>query len=332
MALLLRYLADDLETQCRIFSLNFNPQRLRLGNKVLRQRLRGPALAAWYPRKTVSFRDLQDAYRPLGLTVFDEYEDDREEAIQMYVIIHTKDKTLIADYASAKLRGKGRPKKKRTAAGMIPIPVRRLLLTSIQNHDRRRRRNRQDHTGVHHVLCGRHPSVIVQSAIRRHTLCKASHCCSDVYISPSLLPRIHFKIFGTSFRLNMKPSHKACLISVALFESAACELLCFEGGVRDWINGVRDLLHIQHPLLPSIHVLVVYVYSLYCMFRKSRFETGHDQFLSLHIYNILMRLFEHIMARDIAKALNPVPKCHGLGSTQTGAKRVKHIGNWNNSM
>lgn len=99
MALLLRYLADDLETQCRIFSLNFNPQRLRLGNKVLRQRLRGPALAAWYPRKTVSFRDLQDAYRPLGLTVFDEYEDDREEAIQI-----------------AKLRGKGRPKKKRTAA------------------------------------------------------------------------------------------------------------------------------------------------------------------------------------------------------------------------
>jgi small subunit ribosomal protein S33 len=87
------------KTQCRIFSLNFNPQRLRLGNKVLRQRLRGPALAAWYPRKTVSFRDLQDAYRPLGLTVFDEYEDDREEAIQI-----------------AKLRGKGRPKKKRTAA------------------------------------------------------------------------------------------------------------------------------------------------------------------------------------------------------------------------
>lgn len=46
--------------------------------------MRGPALAAWYPRKTVSFRDLQDTYRPLGLTMFDEAEDDREEAIQMY--------------------------------------------------------------------------------------------------------------------------------------------------------------------------------------------------------------------------------------------------------
>ncbi|GES65609.1 putative mitochondrial 37S ribosomal protein S27 [Aspergillus terreus] len=87
------------KVQCRIFSATFNPDRLRLGNKILRQRLRGPALASWYPKKTVSFRDLQDAYRPLGLTTFDEVEDDREEAIQI-----------------AKLRGKGRPKKKRTAA------------------------------------------------------------------------------------------------------------------------------------------------------------------------------------------------------------------------
>ncbi|KAN0086771.1 mitochondrial 37S ribosomal protein RSM27 [Elaphomyces granulatus] len=87
------------KVQCRIFSSVFNPQRLRLGNKVLRQRLRGPALAAWYPRKTVTFRDLQDTYRPFGLITFDEEEDDREEAIQI-----------------AKLRGKGRPKKKRTAA------------------------------------------------------------------------------------------------------------------------------------------------------------------------------------------------------------------------
>ncbi|KAL5355468.1 mitochondrial ribosomal subunit S27-domain-containing protein [Aspergillus floccosus] len=87
------------KAQCRIFSATFNPDRLRLGNKILRQRLRGPALASWYPKKAVSFRDLQDAYRPLGLTTFDEVEDDREEAIQI-----------------AKLRGKGRPKKKRTAA------------------------------------------------------------------------------------------------------------------------------------------------------------------------------------------------------------------------
>lgn len=75
-----------LQTQCRIFATTFNPQRLRLGNKVLRQRLKGPALAAYYPRKTVSFRDLQDTYKPLDLETFDEGQDDREEAIQMYVL------------------------------------------------------------------------------------------------------------------------------------------------------------------------------------------------------------------------------------------------------
>ncbi|CAG8939144.1 unnamed protein product [Penicillium salamii] len=90
---------DLVKSQCRIFSLNYNPDRLRLGNKVLRQRLRGPTLASWYPKQTVSFRQLQNSYKQFGLTTFDEAEDDREEAIQV-----------------AKMRGKGRPKKKRTAA------------------------------------------------------------------------------------------------------------------------------------------------------------------------------------------------------------------------
>ncbi|PYH98340.1 putative mitochondrial 37S ribosomal protein S27 [Aspergillus ellipticus CBS 707.79] len=98
MAVPYNRLLDLAKAQCRIFSLNFNPERLRLGNKILRQRLRGPSQAAWYPKKTVSFRDLQETYKHSGLTMFDEYEDDREEAIQI-----------------ARLRGKGRPPKKRTA-------------------------------------------------------------------------------------------------------------------------------------------------------------------------------------------------------------------------
>lgn len=108
-----------MQAQCRIFSASFNPQRLRLGNNVLRQRLRGPAIAAWYPKKTVSFRDLEKTYRPLDLITFDEYEDDREEAIQVYVIPVARVRLLLIIATSAKLRGKGRPKKKRTAAGMI---------------------------------------------------------------------------------------------------------------------------------------------------------------------------------------------------------------------
>ncbi|KAI5289243.1 mitochondral 37S ribosomal protein S27 [Ascosphaera acerosa] len=84
--------------QCRIFEATFNPQNLRLGNKVLRQRLRGPALAAYYPRKTVSFRDLQDLYKPLGLETVNEEEAERLDRV-----------------AYAKSRGKGAPAKKTEA-------------------------------------------------------------------------------------------------------------------------------------------------------------------------------------------------------------------------
>ncbi|EER27515.1 mitochondrial 37S ribosomal protein RSM27 [Coccidioides immitis RS] len=86
------------KAQCRIFDLNYNPEGARLGNKILRQRLRGPALAAYYPRKTASIRDLQDAFRSLDLETWDDYQEDREEAIQI-----------------TKMRGKGAPKKKRSA-------------------------------------------------------------------------------------------------------------------------------------------------------------------------------------------------------------------------
>ncbi|TVY40314.1 Mitochondrial 37S ribosomal protein [Lachnellula subtilissima] len=89
---------DLMKVQCRIFSHTFNPEGLRLGNKVLRQRLRGPALAAYYPRKMATFKDLQKAYGD-QYENFDEEQEDRLEKIKMI-----------------KARGKGAPKKKRTAA------------------------------------------------------------------------------------------------------------------------------------------------------------------------------------------------------------------------
>jgi small subunit ribosomal protein S33 len=85
------------QVQCRIFSTIFNPTNQRLGNKVLRQRLRGPSLAAYYPRKTATFQDLKKLYQ--GYDMYDEAEEDRLEHIMI-----------------KKARGKGAPKKKRTAA------------------------------------------------------------------------------------------------------------------------------------------------------------------------------------------------------------------------
>ncbi|KAI7491315.1 hypothetical protein KC351_g34 [Hortaea werneckii] len=88
---------DLMKVQSRIFSTIFNPAAQRLGNKVLRQRLRGPSLAAYYPRRVATFKDLRALYPNHEL--YDEDEEDRLEHIQI-----------------AKSRGKGAPKKKKTAA------------------------------------------------------------------------------------------------------------------------------------------------------------------------------------------------------------------------
>ncbi|KAK3321135.1 mitochondrial ribosomal subunit S27-domain-containing protein [Cercophora scortea] len=93
-------LLDLVKAQCQLFSTTFNPEGVRTGNKILRQRLRGPALAAYYPRKMVTIRDLQAEFAPLGLWTEDEKGDDRLDYI-----------------AARKARGKGTPKKKSTPPG-----------------------------------------------------------------------------------------------------------------------------------------------------------------------------------------------------------------------
>ncbi|KAH8888375.1 hypothetical protein GQ53DRAFT_749299 [Thozetella sp. PMI_491] len=91
-------LLELMQAQCKVFSTTFNPDRTRLGNKVLRQRLRGPAMAAYYPRKVYTTGDLIKEFKPLQLLVDNEAEEDRLELI-----------------AGLKARGKSAPKKKRTA-------------------------------------------------------------------------------------------------------------------------------------------------------------------------------------------------------------------------
>jgi small subunit ribosomal protein S33 len=95
-----------LQLQCSLFSTTFNPTNARLGNKILRQRLKGPALAAYYPRKSATVKDIQKEFARFDLVTWNEEEEDRLEGLQI-----------------AKLRGKGAPKKKRTAEGeFLPVP------------------------------------------------------------------------------------------------------------------------------------------------------------------------------------------------------------------
>jgi len=70
-------LLDLLQKQCTIFSSTFNPSRLRTGNKILRQRLKGPSVVAYYPRRVATYKDLVAAYP--GLETWDDDEEDRLE-------------------------------------------------------------------------------------------------------------------------------------------------------------------------------------------------------------------------------------------------------------
>jgi hypothetical protein len=65
----------------------------------LRQRLKGPALASYYPLKLTTFRDFQKEFKPLELEVENEEELDRLEHIAACVafvrrlLSHSSDRT-----------------------------------------------------------------------------------------------------------------------------------------------------------------------------------------------------------------------------------------------
>lgn len=86
------------QAQCRIFSTAYNPERLRTGNKILHQRLKGPALAAYYPRRLVTFKTLQNAFP--DETTWDEAEEERKEHIQAYVASRSRSTVLAMLMAS----------------------------------------------------------------------------------------------------------------------------------------------------------------------------------------------------------------------------------------
>jgi hypothetical protein len=86
------------QLQASIFNTNFNPLRQRLGNKVLRQRLKGTALAEYYPPRIRVVQELRREYPEWE--VDDDKEDIRLDGIQL-----------------RKIRGKGAPKKRRTKEG-----------------------------------------------------------------------------------------------------------------------------------------------------------------------------------------------------------------------
>ncbi len=62
--------------------MTYNPERLRTGNKILRERLKGPSVAAYYPRRGPTIRDLENLYP--DLRTWDDDEEDRLEHLHLY--------------------------------------------------------------------------------------------------------------------------------------------------------------------------------------------------------------------------------------------------------
>jgi len=86
-----------MKVQCRVFNTTFNPERLRLGSRILHQRLKGAEIASYYPPRIGTIQQLRRLYPEYE--VMDEKEEDWLEHLQ----IQTS-------------RGKAPPKKKKTAA------------------------------------------------------------------------------------------------------------------------------------------------------------------------------------------------------------------------
>lgn len=95
---------DISKVQARIYGHTFNPACTRTGNKVLRERLKGPAVASYYPPRSATLKEMMAFYPQLE--TYDEKEADRIDSI-----------------AIIKARGKGPPKKKRTAEGIFIVSL-----------------------------------------------------------------------------------------------------------------------------------------------------------------------------------------------------------------
>lgn len=92
--------SDHPKASCRVFNTTYNPERVRIGSHIMRQRLKGASVASYYPPRIGTIAQLRSLYPENEL--LDEEEEDWLEHLNV-----------------ARSRGKSVPKKKRTAAGMF---------------------------------------------------------------------------------------------------------------------------------------------------------------------------------------------------------------------
>jgi small subunit ribosomal protein S33 len=82
---------------CKVFNTTFNPEGLRLGNKILKQRLRGPALLNYYNLDVKIAKDMIKQMARINP--------------QVYSAVDPKEEERLFGIEMRKRRGKGAPKK-----------------------------------------------------------------------------------------------------------------------------------------------------------------------------------------------------------------------------
>ncbi|KAF1998937.1 hypothetical protein P154DRAFT_621406 [Amniculicola lignicola CBS 123094] len=90
-------IVELMKLQSSIFRTTHNPSGLRIGTAILASRLKGSSVASYYPPRIGTTKQLRALYPDWA--VIDDKEEDWVESLNI-----------------AKSRGKGAPKKKRTAA------------------------------------------------------------------------------------------------------------------------------------------------------------------------------------------------------------------------
>lgn len=66
----------------KIFNTTFNPTGIRTGNKILRQRLKGPALAEYYPPRKATIKDMRRLWPDMDFV--DEDEEQRVANVERF--------------------------------------------------------------------------------------------------------------------------------------------------------------------------------------------------------------------------------------------------------
>lgn len=189
-----RSLPPPPQVQCALFSSTYNPAGIRAGNKVLRQRLRGPTLAAYYPRKSATLTDLKHAFSKHDLDITIPEEEDRLEGITF-----------------AKLRGKGAPKKKREKDSELILgkgAADTMLISPFFRQCQRKRKN---------DLCGDWRGFRSQMQVNRAAL--FWHYCAAHVQSGSRFLNILWIHFHSQLRWMMSLMPAACPTSFPFLSS-----------------------------------------------------------------------------------------------------------------